>query len=275
MVRAFAQRAQGPDCRDWKSSPRLRCGPLTADIPPRKLAQGLLLSARFVAETTAISVPTVLESMRGTLTPAATDRRLERWAARVLRGAGVELEVEGTVPTEGGPFVVMSNHSSFLDIPVVYRLFGGRLRMVAKKELFAVPVFGRAMQEAGFVRVDRQDRGQAIRSFDAARAQMQTGTSIWIAPEGTRGDGTKLGPLKKGGFLLALQTGCAILPLTLRGTQRILPRGAFALRPAQPVQVIVHAPIPVHDLPIGTEAELRQSRDRLIERVAACIGGAL
>ena len=195
----------------------------------------------------------------------------------MFRGAGVELEVEGTIPTEGGPFVVMSNHSSFLDIPVVYRLFGGRLRRVVEKELFAVPVPGRAMQEAGFVRVDRQNRGQAIRSFDVARARRKTRTSIWIAPEGTRSDGAKRGPLKKGGFLLAPRTGCAMLTLTLRATQRILPRGAFALRPAQPVQVIVYAPFPlrpVNDLPIGTEAEGRQSRDRPIERLAACIGGA-
>lgn len=223
----------------------------------------------------AISVPTVLDSLRGTLTASATDRRLERWARRVLDQADVALDVQGSLPSEGGPFVVMSNHSSFLDIPVVYGLFGGRLRMVAKKELFAVPIFGRAMHEAGFVRVDRQNRGEAIRSFDVAREQIRTGTSIWIAPEGTRSDGSRLGPLKKGGFLLALQTGCAILPLTLRGTQRILPRGAFALRPSQPVQVIVHPPIAVRGLPTGTEAELRHSRDLLIARVSSCIGGAL
>lgn len=233
-----------------------------------------MLSARCIAETVAICVPTVLESLRGTLTPEASDRRLEHWARRVLAQADVELDVTGTLPS-GGPFVVMSNHASFLDIPVVYRLFGGHLRMVAKKELFAIPVFGRAMRGAGFVRVDRQNRGEAIRSFEVAREQMRGGISIWIAPEGTRSDGRTLGPLKKGGFLLALQTGCAIVPLTLRGTQRVLPRGTLALRPSQRVGVTIHQPIEVATLPQSNEDELRASRDHLMQVVAERIGAAL
>ena len=221
-----------------------------------------------MAETAAICVPTVLESALGRLTPDAVDRRLARWAKHVVQHAGVTLEVHGSIPSAGGPFVVMSNHASFLDIPVVYRLFAGRLRMLAKKELFRVPVFGRAMLDAGMVRVDRGDRDAAIRSLEGARSMMNEGVSIWLAPEGTRSlDGT-LGPLKKGGFLLALQTQRPILPLTLRGTQRALPVGAWAVRPAQHVVVTIHPPIPVAGLPRATEEERRQSRDQLMTQVA-------
>lgn len=235
------------------------------------LALGLALSASCVAETAAICVPTLVESALGRLTPDAVDRRLARWARRVLAHADVELAVTGAIPTLGGPFVVMSNHASFLDIPVVYRLFEGRLRMVAKKELFHVPVFGRAMLDAGMIRVDRGDRHAAIRSLDGARALIDRGVSIWIAPEGTRSvDGT-LGPLKKGGFLLALQTGRPIVPITLRGTHRALPRGAWALRRSQRVEVVVHAPIAVAELPQDTEEQRRASRDQLLAQVATVL----
>lgn len=274
MVRALSREVQGPDCGAFKSTPRLNWRALPVEVPSRSVARGLALSASCIAETAAICLPTIVESMRGTLTARASDQRLERWAARVLQHAGVELDVDGALP-HGGPFVVMSNHASFLDIPVVYRLFGGRLRMVAKKELFRVPVFGRAMLDAGFVRVDRENHGEAIRSFDRARDAMHDGTSIWLAPEGTRGNGSALGPLKKGGFMLALQTGCPILPLTLRGTARVLPRGALALRDAARVGVTIHAPIPVAELPRDDADALRVSRDQLMQRVAGCIGAAL
>lgn len=261
---------QGPDCRDWKSGPRLNSA-AKVDNP---LAHGLALSMRCIAETAAICVPTIYESVRGTLTPEAIDQRLERWAGRVLDRADVELHVQGTIPQQGGPFVVMSNHSSFYDIPVVYHLFGGRLRMVAKKELFDVPVFGRAIRDAGMVCVDRKNRQNAIESFAVARAQIRTGISIWIAPEGTRSADGTLGPLKKGGFVLALQTQRPILPITVRGTHRVLPRGSVRVRPSQRVEVLVHEPIEVSRLPVGTDAELRASRDELLARVATVLGGS-
>ena len=242
--------------------------------------QGLARSVGCIAETAAICMPTMLDSARGTLTAAASDARLVRWAERVLARAEVELHMHGAIPHEPGPFVVMSNHSSFLDIPVVYRLFGGHLRMVAKKELFQVPGFGRAMRDAGFVRMDRQNREDAIRSLDLARAQLRGGMSIWLAPEGTRNRDGVLGPLKKGGFMLALQTDRPILPVSLVGTHSVLPRGALALRVPQRrggashrVDVTVHPPIPVAGLPRGNETELRASRDRLLARVAAVLRG--
>lgn len=238
----------------------------------QSLAHGLVLSARCIAETAAICAPTIYDSVRGELTSEATDQRLERWARRLLAGAGVELVVRGVIPAAGAPFVVMSNHSSFLDIPVVYRLFGGRLRMVAKKELFDVPLFGRAMRDAGFVNVDRKHRASAIQSFTVAHRQLERGVSIWIAPEGTRSEDGTLGPLKKGGFFLALQTQRPILPITIHGTHRALPRGSLRIRSAPPVHVVIHDPIEVSGLPVGTEAELRESRDQLISRVAGVLG---
>lgn len=242
----------------------------------RELARrvhGLALSVGCIQETAAICVPTIVDAALGRLTSHACDARLERWSRRVLERVDATLQIEGVVPPSG-PFVVMSNHSSFLDIPVVYRLFGGHLRMVAKKELFAVPVFGRAMLDAGFVRVDRSDRAAAVQSLELARALIAGGTSVWIAPEGTRSKSGALGPLKKGGFMLALQTGRPILPITVRGTRDILPSGSFMPRPSHTVRVSVHAPIPTDTLPTN-DAHVRASRDRLMREVQTVLESSL
>src|ERR1019366_817617 len=111
---------------------------------------------------------------------------------------------------------------SFYDVPVLYYVLGGNLRMVAKKELFDVPIFGRAMREAGFIEVDRSNRERAVQSLALAKEQLVAGTSVWIAPEGTRSDTGELGPFKKGGFHLAFETGLPILPVALKGTRDVL-----------------------------------------------------
>src|ERR1700742_2975271 len=155
--------------------------------------------------TLRICIPTVIQSALGTLTTPTCDARLDSWSASLVRYAKIELEVTGLEHTlPGEAFVVMSNHRSHYDIPVLFQaLRPRRLRMVAKAELFRVPIWAGAMREAGFVEGDRSNRIAAMRSLERARDAIRSGTSIWIAPEGTRGRGDELGSFKKGGFHLA------------------------------------------------------------------------
>ena len=81
-------------------------------------------------------------------------------------------------------YLVMSNHQSLYDIPVLFYVIGPNIRMVTKKELFRVPVFGGALAAAGFISIDRSDRHRAIRSLDEARGLLASGTHVWIAPGG-------------------------------------------------------------------------------------------
>jgi 1-acyl-sn-glycerol-3-phosphate acyltransferase len=115
--------------------------------------------------------------------------------------------------------------------------------MVAKKELFRVPVFGAAMLAAGFVKIDREKRASAIASLDESKRLLEGGTRVWIAPEGTRSKDGKLGPFKSGGFHLALGAEVPILPIALEGTEKILPHDGFSVHKGAHVTATILDPI--------------------------------
>jgi 1-acyl-sn-glycerol-3-phosphate acyltransferase len=204
----------------------------------------LLHLGRAILETAYISVPTVLDAASGRCTSVACDRRLDAWSRRLLEQADISIEVVGLDHAPfGEAFVVMSNHQSLYDIPVVFQALSRRVRMVAKTELFRVPVWGSAMRAAGFIEVDRQDRERAIASLRRARDALEAGTSIWIAPEGTRSQSGRLGPFKQGGFHLALETGARILPIVIDGTRDALLARGWTVRAGKRVRVTVCPPI--------------------------------
>ncbi|HEU4732691.1 MAG TPA: lysophospholipid acyltransferase family protein, partial [Kofleriaceae bacterium] len=139
-----------------------------------------------------------------------------------------------------------SNHQSHLDIPMLYAtLPSPTIRMLGKKELFAIPVWGRALRAAEFIEVDRSNHVSAVRSIDHAARLVRDGVSIYLAPEGTRSRDGRIGKLKKGGFHLALATGAPIIPVAIRGTREILPAGTLVMHTGRQVSVQIGAPIDV------------------------------
>lgn len=225
--------------------------------------------AHAIWQTLRISVPTIWQGLRGSLTAEATDRRLAEWSRAIVGRAGIELLVQGAEhATRGESFVLMSNHQSLYDVPVIYQALDRRVRMVAKKELFRVPVWGRAMQRAGFIALDRQSRERSRETLLASADVLQSGTSIWIAPEGTRSKDGRLGPFRKGGFHLASQSGCRILPITIIGTRAVLPAKSAHIIDGCRVDVVVHPPVD----PSGYAEEQREA---LIERVRQAIASAM
>lgn len=201
-----------------------------------------LLQAVYV--TLRISVPTIFDSIRGRLSEQVCDERLAWWSQQLLKRAQVSLEAKGlpSAPSSEA-FVVMSNHQSLYDIPALYQALPLRLRMVAKTELFRIPIWAHAMRAAGFIELDRSARERAIASLDRARIALKQGISIWIAPEGTRSRDGSLGPFKLGGFHLAVGAGARILPVTIVGTNRILPAKGARVVPGAHVRVIVQPPV--------------------------------
>jgi 1-acyl-sn-glycerol-3-phosphate acyltransferase len=220
-----------------------------------------------IAETLRITLPTLVEAATGHLSQERSDARLEDWSRSVIRFARIELTVVGRehIP-ENEALVVMSNHQSHYDIPVLYQSLGLRLRMVAKTELFRVPLWGAAMRRVGMIEVDRSNPPAARRSLENARDALRSGTSIWIAPEGTRSRSGLLGEFKKGGFHLAQDVGARILPVTIDGTRRVLPSKGRQVEPDQAVRVTVHPPIPA-----GSGASI----DELVRQVRGVIESAL
>jgi 1-acyl-sn-glycerol-3-phosphate acyltransferase len=193
-----------------------------------------LLSLGGVMETLAVSAPTVVDAVRGRITVELCDARLQSWAKRLLDLAEVKRTVVHPERAQTKEvFIVMTNHRSLYDIPLIFESFPRTLRMVTKAELFRVPIWGRAMREAGFIELDRFNRTRAKQGIELARARLEQGINVWIAPEGTRTRSGELGPFKGGGFRLALDTGLRILPAGIRGTEKILPAdGALVNRGA-------------------------------------------
>ncbi|HET7541464.1 MAG TPA: lysophospholipid acyltransferase family protein [Polyangiaceae bacterium] len=196
---------------------------------------------RAAGATLRISVPTLFDALFGKLTPEVCDARLAWWSKRLLAQAEVSLQVSGVEHARSArAFVVMSNHQSLYDIPALYQALPLRLRMVAKAELFRIPIWAQAMRVAGFVELDRSARERAIESLERAKIALAGGTSIWIAPEGTRSRDGSVGPFKLGGFHLALGAAAPILPVSVAGTRQILPAKGARVEKGAVVRVTIH-----------------------------------
>jgi 1-acyl-sn-glycerol-3-phosphate acyltransferase len=225
----------------------------------------VLLLARAVATTAMASLHVLYDSTRGGLTPAGADVHIDRWSRALVEQVRLELEVVGR---EKAPrtetFVVMSNHQSLYDIPVLFQALDQRMRMIAKTELFKVPLWSTAMRRCGFIEIDRGNRSRAADSLKAAQAALDNGTSIWIAPEGTRSLTGELLPFKKGGFHLALAARARILPVTIDGTREVLPAKGRTVRRGVKVKVTLADPI-------DTKHFQRRDRDRLADAVREAI----
>jgi 1-acyl-sn-glycerol-3-phosphate acyltransferase len=234
--------------------------------------KSLVLSLQNIYETLAISVPTVVDLARGRLTKQSSDRRLDRWAHNIVEHAGIVLEVRGREHLlPGETYLVMSNHQSLYDVPVLFCAIGPNLRMITKKELFQVPIFGNALAAGGFIKIDRSNRHAAIRSLDEARALLASGTHVWIAPEGTRSRTGQLLPLKKGAFYLAFEAGLPILPVTVSGTREALPAKGLRSRAGAQVRVTLHP----HIDPRPYSARGKAGRDELMAEVRRLLESAL
>jgi len=166
------------------------------------------------------------------------------WAWAILKIGGVKLKVDGLGRLDPArPYIFIANHQSNIDIPIlVESLPGFQLRWIAKRELMLIPFFGWAMWASGHIVVNRSDRAAAMASLRKARERVRGGISVVIFPEGTRGTGGELLPFKRGGFLLASKTDAPIVPVTIRGSGRLLPKGDWRVRSGQ-VEVIVSEPI--------------------------------
>jgi 1-acyl-sn-glycerol-3-phosphate acyltransferase len=204
----------------------------------------LRASLQIVGGVLRISGATLLDAALGKASREEANRRLGLWARHVVASTQIDLRVEGREHLrDGHPLVIMSNHQSHLDVPCLYASLSPAMRMVAKKELFRFPLFGPAMRQSGFIELDRSDRARAIASLHDAHALLSGGLHVWIAPEGTRSPTGELLPFKKGGFVMALESGAPVLPVGIHGTRDVLPVSALRARLGRRVAVVVGEPI--------------------------------
>lgn len=187
------------------------------------------------------------------------------WAHTTLFLCGVSVRVRGLeyrVP--GGNYVYVSNHASMFDIPAIIAGIPDQIRIVYKKELERIPIFGWGLKWGSYIGIDRSRGPDAMKSLEEAARTIREGASVLLYAEGTRTLDGKLQPFKRGAFNLAVNAGVPVIPLTVNGTFNILPKHSIAVRPGR-AELILDRPIEIGD-DRGKEAELQ-----LMELVHAAI----
>jgi 1-acyl-sn-glycerol-3-phosphate acyltransferase len=168
-------------------------------------------------------------------------------ARAALRLAGVRLEVRGRQRTpQHQPVVFMANHQSNCDPPALLAVLPPVLVMV-KKEFFRVPIIGRGMVARGFIRVDRGNRERALQAVEKGVLALKAGKSLLVYPEGTRSPDGRLQSFKKGVFVMAIKAAAPIVPVSVSGSNKIMPKGKFVMRPGR-VQITIHEAVPTEGL---------------------------
>jgi 1-acyl-sn-glycerol-3-phosphate acyltransferase len=187
-------------------------------------------------------------------------------ARTAVRLAGINIETEGRESLDPAKtYVFMANHVSNVDPPVLIPSLPARTSVLVKKELFRIPVLGRAMRLGSLVPVDRSNREAAIAGMHEAAEVVRSGINMTIFPEGTRSFDGKLLPFKKGPFYLAIDSGAPIVPVTILGTREIMPKRSLLIHPGT-ARLVFHPPIHPADF---------SDRDELMAAVRDRINGAL
>jgi len=183
-----------------------------------------------------------------------------------VRLAGVRVKTVGLDQLDPErTYIFMSNHVSNLDPPITIPLIPRRTSVMVKKELFRIPILGRAMRMGSLVPVDRGNRDAGIESVRFSKQVVQQGLNMAIYVEGHRSFDGKLLPFKKGPFYLAIECGVPVVPVTISGTHYIMPKARFAIKPGV-ATVIFHPAI---------EPQNFGGRDCLMEKVRAAIDSGL
>ena len=167
------------------------------------------------------------------------------WAKLILWSCGINVTAKGHKNIElQVPRIYMTNHQSYFDIFALLAHLPVDFKFVMKQELMRIPLFGFAMRKAGYIGIERDDPKKAILSMNKAAERIKGGASLVVFPEGTRGIGGELQPFKRGGFTLALKTGCDIVPVAICNSYKIVPkgslkinRGGFELTIGKPISV--------------------------------------
>jgi 1-acyl-sn-glycerol-3-phosphate acyltransferase len=181
----------------------------------------------------------------------------------------------GTMPTDPRrPYVVVSNHESFVDILLISHL-PWEMKWLTKAELFRVPFLGWMQRLAGDIPVRRGFGASAIEAIARCRAALANRVSVMIFPEGTRSPTADLLPFKDGAFRLAIDAGVPILPLALHGTSTALRKHDWRFGPStavvrvlEPIETAGLTPADVPELKQRVPCIISNARDQIAAELA-------
>src|ERR1043165_1032478 len=200
------------------------------------------------------------------------DRIIRVWARSLVRIAGIKLRTERMETVDRKQrYILVSNHYSYFDIPVIIAAVPQPIRFMAKVSLFKIPIFGWALGRAGFIPIDRKNRRTAVKSFDLAAERIRKGNTIVVFPEEGRSRNRQMRPFQRGGFLLALKSELPILPLAIDGTYDVFCVGAKRITPAT-VTIKVGEPIATAGRSVREKEQLAEQSRKQIETMLGVFG---
>lgn len=200
-------------------------------------------------------------------------RFLIHWARISLKLARLEITVAGLERLDlRRPCIFMPNHTSFLDVLLVFALIPHNFRSIVKEEFFSIPLFGLTVRSSGQIPLDRKNPRKGLRSIKRAAELLRRGVSIAVFPEGTRSRDGKIHEFKTTLFVLPIRTRTPVVPVLIEGTFQALPRGSVLLKRC-PVKVTFLDPVSA-DRFSDKERDLfaEEVRRRLIESNHNSIG---
>lgn len=185
------------------------------------------------------------------------------WAHLILRTTGVTVRASGVERLDPArSYVLASNHQSIYDIPVLFDTIPLQLRIVAKASLGRFPFLGWHLRRTGHLLVQRDNPGAGV--FKRMARLIGDGVSLIVFPEGTRSRDGRVARFKGGPFLIAIDAGLPIVPVSVSGSRHVMQKGRLMTRPGT-VRVVVHEPIPAGGL---TREDARALADRVRAVVA-------
>lgn len=172
-----------------------------------------------------------------------------KWAqlGLAMNGSVIKVTGSGNVPATGG-ILFIANHQSNFDIPILIGHVPRDKGFIAKIELLKVPSFGRWMKYIGCVFIDRKDARQSLTAMNHAAERLKEGHSLVVFPEGTRSADGIVGQFKPGSLKIAMKAKVPIVPVTIKGSMNIMPKGTSLIKSAI-VEVIISPPLILDEMP--------------------------
>ena len=224
------------------------------------MSRAVLALPLIAAYTFALGLPAIVFSLLGR--PRSARRMTAIWARLVLRSLGVDVTVCGAELCPAGAAVYAANHTSALDIPILFGFLPVDFRIIHKRSLYLVPVLGQYLYVSGHIGIHRGSAFRARKGLELAAARVRGGTSVVVFPEGTRSPEGAVGDFKRSSFLPALEAGVPVVPLSLVGVKDVA-RGGLHVQAGR-VQLVVHAAIPTAGRDVEEAGALAEEVRRVV-----------
>lgn len=154
------------------------------------------------------------------------------WLARIWSGTflflyGVKLKISGLHNIHKSEhYVFVANHSSYSDIPILFAAIPKDVRLILRKSLTRIPIWGWALLISPMIIIDRSNSSKAKKTLAHAVEIIRKGASVLLFPEGTRTSSGELQSFKRGAFHMAYESGAKVIPVAIKGSFDLMPRSA-------------------------------------------------